>query len=336
MPSSMKSPSEILVIGGPTGVGKSSFALRLALELNAEIVSVDSLQVYRHLDIGTAKVSEADRERVPHHLVDILDPDEECNVADFMDRAHDAIHRILSRDRPVIAVGGTNLYQRVLVHGIFDAPEPDEAIRERHRERAKLEGRQSLHDELRAVDPDLADRVHPNDLVRVSRGLEIFEQTGRPLSVLQEEHRFKTPNYRALKLMLNRPRQELYDRIDARVDRMLERGIEAEYRRVVEELGYDPTLKPLQALGYRHLGMHLYDGVDREEMVRLFKRDTRRFAKQQVSWLRSEQNVRWALATDVAGDTIPAAVLDDVRVHLSGGQPSLTWTSPDPYAEEES
>lgn len=316
----------LVVIGGPTGVGKTALSLALAEELDAEIVSVDSLQVYRHLDIGTAKASEAERECVPHHLIDILNPDQECNVADFMKRAHDAIAEIHSRGKRVIAVGGTNLYIRVLVHGIFDAPPPDEELRKEHRKRADAEGSEVLHAELAEVDKVLSERVHPNDLVRISRGLEVYAQTGRPLSELQDEHRFKTPNYRALKLMLNRPREQLYARIDSRVDKMFELGIEDEYRFVVQELGYDYRLKPLQALGYRHLGQHFYEGLERDEMVRLFKRDTRRFAKQQVSWLRSERGVRWAKAPVVEDGRVPADVLADVLEFFEGKEPALEWT----------
>ncbi|MEZ4462722.1 MAG: tRNA (adenosine(37)-N6)-dimethylallyltransferase MiaA [bacterium] len=229
----MSEAANILVIWGPTGVGKTAFALAAAELLDAEILSIDSLQVYRGLDIGTAKATIEERTRVPHHLIDILDPDAEFNVADFMAAADAAVDDIVGRGKRVIAVGGTNLYARVFVHGIFDAPPPDPEIRDRHRQFAEEHGIPSLHERLRGVDPELASRLGLNDLIRISRGLEVFEQTGRKLSQLQAEHQFATPRHRALKIGLNRPRQQLYDRIDARVDTMITQGFEAEYRSLV-------------------------------------------------------------------------------------------------------
>jgi len=315
-------PPRIVLVTGPTAVGKSSFALALAEQIAGEIVSVDSVQLYRHLDIGTAKPSAEARARVPHHLVDVLDPDEKSNVADFAEMAHAAIAEVHARGKPVVAVGGTNLYVRVLVRGIFDAPPPDEALRARHRAIADERGNEHLHAMLADVDPELAERIHPNDVVRVSRGLEVFDLTGKPLSVHQREHRFATPNYDALELALVRPREELYDRIDRRVDAMMEAGLLDEYRHLVDDLGYARDLDALQSLGYRHMGMHVFDGVDLDEAVRLMKRDTRRFAKQQLSWLRSEEGVRWARAPLVAGPEVVA----DVEAFLGGEHPALEWT----------
>lgn len=292
---------KLLLVCGPTAVGKSSFAYDLAKEVGGELVSIDSVQLYRGLDIGTAKPSAADRAEVPHHLVDVLHPQTEHNVAEFMELAHEAIADIRSRGRVPIAVGGTNLYVRVLVHGIFDAPEPDEALRAEHREFAEREGRPALHDRLAKVDPELADRVHPNDLVRVSRGLEVWELTGKPLSVHQNEHAFRTPNYDALKLAFRRERDELYDRIDTRVDQMLERGLVQEWRDLVAS-GIPADARPMESLGYRHVGMIECGEVPFDEGIRLLKRDTRRFAKQQLSWLRSEEGVEWFELPDERDD----------------------------------
>ncbi len=316
--------TSVLVVCGPTGVGKSAFALAAAEALNAEILSIDSLQVYRGLDIGTAKASAADRARVPHHMIDILEPDAEFNVADFMAAADAAIADIHARGKRVVAVGGTNLYVRVFVHGIFDAPAPDWDIRERHKREAAEHGIESLHNALGQIDPDLAARLGVNDLIRISRGLEVFEQTGRRLSELQAEHQFASPRYRALKMGLNRPRKELYSRIDDRVDAMFKEGFQGEYQALVER--FDPGLKPLLSLGYRHMGLHQFQGMAFDEMVTLFKRDTRRFAKQQVSWLRSEKGIRWALAPLTQKDRIPAAVLEDLHRFFDGGEPLLEWT----------
>ncbi len=288
----MEKLPRLLIVCGPTAVGKSSFAYDLAREVGGELVSIDSVQLYRGLDIGTAKPSASERAEVPHHLVDVLEPDTDHNVAEFMELAHEAIASIRARGKVPIAVGGTNLYIRVLVHGIFDAPEPDESIRARHREIAENLGREHLHELLAEVDPDLAEKLHPNDLVRVSRGLEIFELTEKPLSVHQREHAFRTPNYDALKLAFRRDRTELYDRINERVDRMMERGLVEEYRQLLAS-GVSSDAKPMQSLGYRHMGLLERGELSPDEVVELLKRDTRRFAKQQLSWLRSEEGVEW-------------------------------------------
>lgn len=312
----------IVLIAGPTAVGKSSLALKLAARLGGELISIDSVQIYRGLDIGSAKPSAAERARVPHHLIDELDPDEDCNVAEFVERALAAVDDVVARGKVAVAVGGTNLYVRVLVHGIFEAPPPDEQLRARHKALAAEHGPAHLHARLAAIDPELAARVHPNDLVRVSRGLEVHELTGKPLSDHQREHAFQSSNVEALKIALNRPREDLYRRIDQRVDAMLESGLEAEVRSLVEQ-GYGLGLKPLQSLGYRHIGAYIAGDVEYAEAVRKLKRDTRRFAKQQLSWLRSERGVVWASAE------VDAATIErDVRTFVEGGTPMLDWSDP--------
>lgn len=313
----------IILIAGPTAVGKSSLALEAAERLDGELISIDSVQIYRGLDVGTAKPTDAERARVPHHLIDELEPDEECNVADFVDRALAAIADVRSRGKVPIAVGGTNLYVRVLVHGIFDAPPPDDEIRARHRAIADEHGVPYLHARLAGVDPVLAERIHPNDLVRVSRGLEVLELTDKPLSVHQDEHAFQTPNVDAMKIALNRDRQELYDRINGRVDVMMEAGLLDEYR-ALEARGFGPDLKPMHSLGYRHMGMHVHEGVAFDEAVRIMKRDTRRFAKQQLSWLRSEEGVRWVPAT-----ADRERLFEDFATFVDGGEAQYEWHDAD-------
>lgn len=309
----------IVLIAGPTAAGKSTLALELARRVGGELVSVDSVQLYRGLDIGSAKPSLAEQAAIPHHLIDVLDVDEPCNVSEFADLALAAIAEITARGKMPIAVGGTNLYVRVLVHGIFDAPPPSAAIRQHHQEWAARDGVPALHDALRAVDPVLADRTHPNDLVRVSRGLEVFELTGKPLSQHQDEHAFRVPNVEALKIAVNRPRAELYARIDARVDAMIEAGLLAEVA-AIADAGYDLDLKPLQSLGYRHMGDVLRGRCSLPEAVTQLKRDTRRFAKQQISWLRSEQDVLWTLA-----DVDVEVLLADVERFMRGEPLRRDW-----------
>ncbi|MBA2663974.1 MAG: tRNA (adenosine(37)-N6)-dimethylallyltransferase MiaA [Bradymonadaceae bacterium] len=321
----------ILVLAGPTGVGKTDLSLALAEALGGELVSADSLQVYRHLDIGTAKVSHDERARIAHHLVDVLDPREDFNVADFKAMANAAIADILARGKLPIVVGGTGLYIRILVHGLFEAPEPSAELRERYRQQAGELGAEQLHARLVQVDPELAARVNANDLIRVTRGLEVFDQTGIPLSEHQREHSFSKPSYNALKLALIRPRPELYGRIDARVDAMMAQGLLEEYKALIAQ-GFEPGLKPLRSLGYRQMGEHLFEDVGLEQAVAEIKRETRRYAKQQISWLRREPGVNWALAPILREGMIPAEVLADVRWFFEGGAPALEWARVNTYA----
>lgn len=319
----------VIVLAGPTGVGKTALSLGLAEALDAEIVGMDSVQIYRGMDIGSAKASVEERARVPHHLIDVLDPDQEHNVGDYKRRAMDAIADIHQRGKHAIIVGGTGLYLRVLIHGLLEAPEPDEELRRRHRERAAEVGCQALHAELAQVDPELAERLHHNDFVRISRGLEIWEQTGRPLSELQREHQFRLPNYNAFKLALCRPRAELYERINARVDQMMTEGFLDECRGLFDR--YPRELKVFSSLGYKQMAEHLLDDVPLEEALDSMKQQTRRYAKQQLSWLRGEPGVRWAPAPLVDAAGAPAeGVVEDCRRFLESGEaiaPEWTYAS---------
>lgn len=326
----------IIVLGGPTAVGKTRFSLALAKAFGAEIVNYDSVQIYRNLDIGTAKPSAKERDLVPHHLFDVLDPDEPSNVADYMKMAHATIADIVGRGKVPLLVGGTGMYARILVHGIFEAPPADPEIRARHRAIVAQHGNAHLHAMLARVDPELAEKFHENDILRVSRGLEIFEQTGKPLSVHQREHRFKKPNYDALKLGLLRPRDELYSRINQRVDQMMTRGLLDEYKELITR-GYDRRLKPLQSLGYRQMAQHLFEGMPLDEAVEDMKVSTRRYAKQQISWFRKEPGLHWALAPILKDEILPAMVRDDIEAFIAGAptdQLELAWAQLDSYDVE--
>lgn len=311
----------IIVLGGPTGVGKTRFSLALAERFGMEVVNYDSVQLYRGLDIGAAKPSLAERGRAPHHLFDILWPDEENNVADYMARAHQVIAEVHARGKMPLLVGGTGMYARILVHGLFEAPQPDAEIRRRHREIVAESGPETLFEMLTRVDPELAGKLHPNDVFRVSRGLEIFEQTQKPMSQHQREHRFRTPNYDALKIGLTRPRDELYARINQRVDQMMAAGLLQEYQGLIAQ-GYGPALKPLQALGYRQMGAHVFEGVALEDAVEDMKSATRRYAKQQLNWFRSEPKMRWADAAAVepsgADGALSQNIAADIAAALAG------------------
>jgi tRNA dimethylallyltransferase len=334
----------VLLVAGPTGVGKSTFAMRAAELLDGEIVGADSVQIYKRVDIGTAKPSAEQREQVPHHLVDTLPLDADFDVGSYVERAKDVIADIRARGKFPIIVGGTGLYFRLLIHGIFQAPPVDDAIRERFERIAHKEGTDALYERLRDVDPSLAERLDPEDDVRVRRGLEVHEQTGRPLSELQSEHAFDDPNYYPLKLGLIRPRHEIHERINHRFDEMMEAGLLDEYRQLVVDEGFDRDLKPLQAIGYRQMGEHLLDDVPLEEAIRDAKASSRQYAKQQIGWLRGEPMVHWTLAPvadapdqpDASYDpgALPDRVRRDLTTFADGADPDLDWADIDSYDVE--
>lgn len=304
----------IIILCGPTGVGKTALSLSLARALNAEIVNADSVQVYRGLDIGAAKASASERAQVPHHLIDILDPDQDHNVGEYGEQARQVIAQLHARGKHALIVGGTGFYLRILVHGLFESPPADEALRAEHAAFAQEHGALALHQALERVDPALAAKLHPNDTMRISRGLEIWSQTGRRLSDLQREHQFKAPHYHALKLALTRPRAELYSRIETRVEAMFEAGFEQECRALFAR--YPRQTKSLQSLGYRQMAPYLFGEYDLEEAKRLIVKETKRYAKQQLVWLRSEPGVRWArapLLSPHSDQALPEVIEDCAR-----------------------
>jgi len=325
--------TRILVLAGPTAVGKTELSLQLAEAVGAEIVGMDSVQIYRELDIGSAKATPDERARIPHHVIDLLAPDAEHNVGDYGEHAKAAIADIAARGKRAIVVGGTGLYLRVLVHGLLDAPEPDWDLRAEHDRVVAEHGVPHLHEELGRIDPELAERLHPNDLVRISRGLEIFAQTGRKLSELQREHQFKRPNFDALKIGLIRPREELYQRVNQRVDLMLEQGFVNEVRGLIERYGHE--IKPMGALGYKQMVEHLVGGVSLEDAAERMKKATRRYVKQQIGWLRGEPGVRWARAPLLGGDgVVREDVVRAVRAFFEGARVQdldLSWAEVDSY-----
>ena len=288
----MKNKPLLPIICGPTAVGKTSLALSLADVFNMEIVSADSRQVYRLMDIGTAKPTSAERQRVRHHLVDIVWPDEDFNASQFAVLASTAIGEILESNRLPLLVGGTGLYIRALTEGLLRAPGADPAIRRRLKQTAADEGHDVLHQKLAEVDPTAAERLHPNDLVRVIRALEVYEQTGRPLSDFQQAHGFGDQPFRTLKIGLAADREILYQRIDARSVRMFEEGLLHEVESILKA-GYRETLKSLQTIGYRQALLVLQGKLSLPDALNDLQRATRRYAKQQLTWLRQDKSINW-------------------------------------------
>jgi len=282
----------VLVITGPTASGKSALALALAEALNGEIICADSLTVYRGLEIGSAKPTAAQRQRISHHLLDIRDPTEPFNAADFRLEATEVINDLIRRGKRPILAGGTGLYLRALLRGLNKAPGEDGIFREQLRMRAESEGAGQLLAELAQVDPDTAQRLHPNNLIRIIRALEVYHCTGLPLSQLHSEHAFSNSTYNALQFCLELPRQELYLRINTRVDTMIADGLVAEVEQLLWD-GVPADCKPLKAIGYKEAVAYLQGRYDHDEMVRLIKRNTRHFAKRQLTWFRSEPELQW-------------------------------------------
>ncbi len=287
-------PFPAVALIGPTAVGKTALSLRLARRINAEIVNVDSIQIYRGLDIGSAKPTLEERRIVPHHLLDIVEPDEPFDAADFSRIAQRAILDIRSRGKAVILAGGTGLYLKTLTEGLAECPGQDPVLRRVFKGMAAARGRHYLHDLLRQADPESAGRIHENDVFRVVRALEVFYATGRPLSAWHKYHRQRRKGIMGpwIKIGLMRSRDELYERIEQRVDLMMEHGFVDEVRGLLDK-GFNRKLKPLQSLGYRHIIAYLHGELTLHEAVEQLKRDTRRYAKRQITWFRSDPSIRW-------------------------------------------
>ncbi|HEX3015563.1 MAG TPA: tRNA (adenosine(37)-N6)-dimethylallyltransferase MiaA [Desulfobacteria bacterium] len=286
----------LAVIVGPTAVGKSDIAVQVAKQVNGEIISGDSVQVYRGLDIGSAKVTPAEQQGIPHYMLDILDPDENFSVAMFQDQVRRLIREINERGKLPILVGGTGLYIRsVLDPYEFPAMQADKAIRTELQTIAREHGSAVLHQRLAAVDPESARRIHINDLNRIVRALEVYKLTGRPFSVYRNLPEAAAPAdnpYNLTFIGLTGPRPELYARIERRVDLMLAKGLVNEVK-VLLAAGYHPSVQALQAIGYRHVVQYLRGLLTKPEMTRLLKRDTRHFAKRQLTWFRRDRRIIW-------------------------------------------
>jgi len=283
---------KIVIVCGPTGVGKTRFAIDLALKFGGEIIGADSVQIYRYLDIGSAKPTAEERAAVPHHLVDFIDPDQSFSAADYAAMAQEVLTDFQIRNVLPVVVGGTGLYIKALVYGLFEAPVADATLRRRLRREVDRIGAPALHHRLARSDPRAADRIHPNDALRITRALEVFETTGRSISSHQQIHGFKEPLVDTLRIGLTLPRDQLYDRINQRVDIMLAAGLQEEVQSLLNQ-GYDPQLKSMQSLGYRHMTAFLHGAVGWDEAVVTLKRDHRRYAKRQLTWFAADSSVYW-------------------------------------------
>ncbi len=281
---------------GPTASGKSAVGLELARRIGAEIVSLDSIALYRGMDIGTAKPTGQERCEVPHHLIDVLDPHEEFSLAQYIEAAGRVAAEIAGRGRQVLFVGGTPLYLKGLLRGVFQGPPADWGLRRRLADEARQHGGAWLHERLAAIDPVAAARLHPNDTRRIIRAIEVFEKLGRPISELQQQFEIERPADQCRVFVLDWPRKELYARIDLRVEQMFSAGLVEEVRRLLA--GPRPLGRTArQAVGYREVIEHLEGRRDLSETVELVRRHTRQLAKRQCTWFRSLSECRFVAIT---------------------------------------
>ncbi|GAA4701535.1 tRNA (adenosine(37)-N6)-dimethylallyltransferase MiaA [Brevibacillus fulvus] len=309
----MEPKEKLVVIVGPTAVGKTELSLMLAHRTAGEIISGDSMQVYREMNIGTAKATAEERAVVPHHLIDIIDPDEDYSVAVFQSMATRLISEINQRGHLPMIVGGTGLYIESVTHSFqFAQTSHDPNLRERLQKMAETEGVEALHQRLQAIDPVTADRLHPNDVKRVIRAIEIYELTGYKMADYQ--HRAKHSPYDLLMIGLTMDRALLYERINQRVDKMVEQGLVEEVRQLLDK-GYSPSLISMQGLGYKELVPYLYGEVSLEKAINDIKQRTRHFAKRQLSWFRRMPEIEWY---DLSEKANRAEVFETIATRVAG------------------
>jgi tRNA dimethylallyltransferase len=305
----MHKSDRLLVIAGPTCVGKTQVSLKLADILKGEILSFDSRQVYRFMDIGTAKPSKEQRERIAHHLIDLVTPDERFSAADYAKKAREVVNQIIGRNKQPIAVGGSGLYLKALIEGFFQGPQADEDIRKKLKREAQELGEPHLFNRLREVDPQAAERIHPHDLVRIIRALEVYELTGRPISTWQRGGDYEPFPMHFAKIGLNLERDKLYQRINRRTDQMISAGLLQEVKRL-KERGFTPQLKALRSVGYQELFDYLEGKFDLLSAIEKIKMNTRRYAKRQLTWFRKDEEVTWL---DAEHDNLIGEILKNFR-----------------------
>ncbi|NOQ42190.1 MAG: tRNA (adenosine(37)-N6)-dimethylallyltransferase MiaA [Desulfuromusa sp.] len=292
----------VIVVCGPTGSGKTALALSLAEKFPLEIISADSRQVYRRMDIGTAKATIQEQAAIPHHMIDLIDPDQEFSVAEFVDQARPLIREISARDKIPCIVGGTGLYIRALLGGLAQLPSSDPELREQLHQREHTEGPGYLFRELQQIDPVAAAEIHPNNIIRIVRALEVCALSGRKISDLKAEHRFSQQPYHVIKLAPDYPRTELYSRINLRSEQMIASGLVDEVRSLVTS--YSLELKSLQTLGYREVVHYLKNDITAEQMVGDIQKYTRQYAKRQLTWFRKETDIIWVDSSMKSGRVV--------------------------------
>lgn len=313
----MNEKKTLIIITGPTSVGKTDLSINIAKAVNGEIISADSMQVYRHMDIGTAKIRQEEMQGVPHHLIDCLEPSEEFNIFRFKEMANQTIEDILSRGRMPVIVGGTGFYiQSVLKNVDFSQEEKNDSFRRKLQQIAMEQGNEVLHEMLRRVDPAAADKIHANNVKRVIRALEYHEQTGKKISEHNEAEEEKESPFDYLYFVINNDRDVLYERIEKRIDFMLSEGLVEEVKRL-KDMGCTRDMVSMKGLGYKEILAYLEGEISLSEAVYILKRDTRHFAKRQITWFKREKDVIWMNYPDFDNDKakMQAAMLKKIGEH---------------------
>lgn len=288
----MEKKQPLIILTGPTAVGKTALSVELAKRITGEIISADSMQVYRYMDIGSAKIKAEEMQGIPHHLIDVLDPEDEFHVFRFQQMAKEALEGIYERGHIPILAGGTGFYIQALLYDIHFSEEGNSPVRQRLEKEAELYGTQVLYERLKEVDPESAQIIHPNNKKRLLRALEYYELNGSRISLHNQEERRRQSPYAFCYFVLNDDRKKLYDRIDRRVDEMMDNGLVEEVR-CLKSRGYRKDMVSMQGLGYKEILSYLDGELSLEEAVTLIKRDTRHFAKRQLTWFRRERDVIW-------------------------------------------
>jgi tRNA dimethylallyltransferase len=291
---------KVIVITGPTASGKSSLTVELAVYFGGEIVNADSMQVYRGMDVGTAKPTVAERRGVPHHLLDVVNPNEHFDAAKYRSLAVPQLQDMASKGKACFIVGGTGLYIKTLLGGLLECPPADPGLRKELGRIWEERGSVFLYEELKLLDPESALKIHPHDKVRIIRALEIVHLTRQRPSSLSKRHGFRDNSFDAVKICMDMERKELYERINQRSQRMIEGGLVAETERLLNK-GYSPDLKPMKSLGYRHVVKYLEGACALDEATYELQRDTRRYAKRQLTWFRGDPEMVWMMPKDMEG-----------------------------------
>ncbi len=315
--SSTPTSKPVIVLLGPTAIGKSRIAIEIAKALGTEILTADSRQVYRGMDIGTDKPTMAERQGVVHQLIDLIDPDEHFNVGDYRRLAASSIERLHQQGKIPLIAGGTGLYIRALLHGLWSGPAANWNLRKQLDTQAQQKGVAYVHQQLSLIDPVLAKQLHPNDYVKVQRGIEVYYALGIPLSEAHQRHRFQETPYQSLVVGLNMEREHLYQRIEERVELEIKKGLIQETEQLLNQ-GFHPGLSSMKSLGYRQMAEFITGNCDYNEAVLTLKRDTRHFAKRQMTWFRKEPFVTWVHRQKQESTThMTDRILEQIRTFLS-------------------
>lgn len=289
----METKQNLLVLLGPTAVGKTPISIDIAKKLNGEIISADSMQIYKYMDIGTAKVTTEEMDNIPHYMLDIVYPDEEFTVADFKKESENYIKDINKRGNLPIIVGGTGLYLNSIVYELkFTKVASNEDLRQKYNNLAKTHGNQYIHDILSTIDPISSERINPNDRKRIIRAIEIFYETGKPMSYYNKDFRKETNKYNLAMIGLTMDRAKLYSRINERVDIMINDGLIQEVNMLMD-MGYNKKLVSMQGIGYKEIASYLEKEIELDEAIEMLKRNTRKYAKRQLTWFRRDNRIKW-------------------------------------------